>query len=126
MRMRKRPRWCEDQAGFLVLIELLIVVAILGVLAAVIIPNLGNMIGVADVSAANTEADIVRTAALAYHTDAGGWPDDTFTGAGGVLNPYIDKTIKGSYELSSGIITDATWVDSSITFNSDNGIWERP
>ena len=93
--MKKVAKALHGEKGF-TLVELLIVGAILGVLAAVIIPSLANMLGVADVSAANTEADIVRTAVLAYRVDhTNAWPDGTFTGAGGVLDPYFDKDIIG-------------------------------
>ena len=46
--------------------ELLIVVAILGVLAAVVIPRFTGLIGTADDEAASTELEIVQTAVVAY------------------------------------------------------------
>ena len=48
------------------LIELLIVIAILGILAAVIIPNVSGFIVSGHVSAANSELAAVQTAAEAY------------------------------------------------------------
>ena len=51
------------------LVELLVVVAILGVLAAVIVPNVGKFMGTGTVQAANTEAHNVQTAVLAYMAD---------------------------------------------------------
>ena len=51
------------------LIELLIVVAILGVLAAVAVPNVGRFLGKGTVEAANTEAHNVQTAVLAAMAD---------------------------------------------------------
>jgi len=63
MRMPKR-----GEKGF-TLIELLIVVAILGVLAAVVIPNVGRFIGRGETEAAQTELTNVQTAVIAMMTD---------------------------------------------------------
>ena len=63
MRMPKR-----GEKGF-TLIELLIVVAILGVLAAVVIPNVGRFIGRGEEEAAETELSNVQTAVIAMMTD---------------------------------------------------------
>jgi len=77
MRMPKR-----GEKGF-TLIELLIVVAILGVLAAVVIPNVGRFIGAGEEEAAATEFSNVQTAVIAMMTDnelselpAGTFPDN--------------------------------------------------
>ncbi len=63
MRMPKR-----GEMGF-TLIELLIVVAILGVLAAVVIPNVGRFIGRGESEAAETELSNIQTAVIAMMTD---------------------------------------------------------
>jgi prepilin-type N-terminal cleavage/methylation domain-containing protein len=73
-RVKKAFRYGEK--GF-TLIELLIVVAILGILAAVLVPNLISFLTTGKVAAANTEVGTVETAALAYYANNdGAWPTD--------------------------------------------------
>ena len=63
MRIPKR-----GEKGF-TLIELLIVVAILGVLAAVVIPNVGRFIGRGETEAADTELANLQTAVVSMMVD---------------------------------------------------------
>jgi type IV pilus assembly protein PilA len=95
----------KGEKGF-TLIELLIVVAILGILAAVIIPNVTSFMKTGTLNAANTEKENVKTAALAYYAeqDPPTWPGDSDDLAG-----YIVGTLKALYTFDpdSGIITDA-------------------
>jgi prepilin-type N-terminal cleavage/methylation domain-containing protein len=84
------------QKGF-TLIELLIVVAILGIIAAVVIPNVSRFMTTGELSAANSEAEQVKTAALGYFGEYGLWPDDSQEL---VDTGYITGELKATYDIS--------------------------
>jgi prepilin-type N-terminal cleavage/methylation domain-containing protein len=120
----------RGEKGF-TLIELLIVVAILGIIAAVVIPNISGFMITGELSAANSEAEQVKTAALGYFGEYGSWPSDS-----SVLVPdYLSGTVKAVYAIDSwGWLTAAsnsTW-NAQITFtgalsaaDGHHGKWQR-
>jgi type IV pilus assembly protein PilA len=93
----------RGQRGF-TLVELLIVIAIVGIIAAVIIPNVGRFMTMGTLTAANSEAENVQTAALAYYGDYSEWPDSTMSGN---FSDYIAGTLKAEYyfDTHTGFIT---------------------
>jgi type IV pilus assembly protein PilA len=86
----------RGEKGF-TLIELLIVVAILGIIAAVVIPNISRFMTTGELSAANSEAEQVKTAALGYFGENGFWPDDS---GDLVATGYITGILKAEYDIS--------------------------
>ena len=106
-------RMHKGQKG-LTLIELLIVVAILGIIAAVVIPNLGAFMVTGRISAANTEVENVKTASLAYYAENEAWPVDS-----DVLNLYMAGNLTGHYVFDTEwgwIITGTLWQDFGLAW----------
>ena len=56
------------------LIEVMVVVAIIGILAAVLIPQVGKMIGKGKISRAQGDIRSIANAILEFHNDVGRWP----------------------------------------------------
>jgi type IV pilus assembly protein PilA len=120
-KMRKMLRGARrGQKGF-TLIELLIVVAILGVIAAVVIPNVTSFMGTADLSAARTEASNVKTAALGYYAEQSppAWPTSSSD-----LTSYLTGTLVGSYTFGAdGLISNATY--GTFTWNATTQTFDK-
>ncbi len=108
----------RESKGF-TLVELLIVIAILGVLTAVVLPNVTGLVGEGETEAAKAELVTVQTAmdtmmaktrissvtATLATSDMSGFP------SGNALYPnYLrTKTTKGTYSCSTtGNVTQAT------------------
>jgi general secretion pathway protein G len=72
----------EDEQGF-TLVELLIVVVVLGILAAVTVFGLSGSTRKSQVAACNTDARSVEVAVEAYHSDQQAWPTP---GPGGAID----------------------------------------
>lgn len=74
-RLTRRVECLRHREKGLTLIELLIVVAILGIIAAVVIPNVSAFRMTGMLAAANDEASNVKTAAIAHYASEEVWPD---------------------------------------------------
>lgn len=61
------------------LVELMVVIAVIGILAASLLPNLGRITMKAQAAKIISEYQSISTAALAHKTDTGRWPKDPST-----------------------------------------------
>ena len=135
-RMLRKVR--RGQGGF-TLIELLIVVAILGVISAVVVLNVGNFFGTGNLEAAKTELHQAQTAIVACMADAGasqldsavgGWDGGTgqVTAGSGAYDAanYLYGKFKATYDVGKdGTIKQGypgSW--SGIKWGA-NGTWEK-
>ena len=120
----------RGEKGF-TLIELLIVVAILGIIAAVVIPNLGAFMVTGKLSAANSEVENVKSASLAYYAENSDWPTDS-----GDLDIFLAGNITSTYGFDTeyGWVTNATggwdddgldWQDGASGVDGFHGEWIR-
>lgn len=106
-------------AGF-TLVELMVVIAIIGILAAIITPNAWKAMEKGRVTAAEADYKMVKNAVLTYYTDIGHLPENgaalvrSDEGAG----PYIEKwpttnQWKGENELTYDVDSNALYMQMS-------------
>ena len=97
----------SKQKGF-TLIELMIVVAIIGILAAVAIPQYNDYTKKAKLSNAASTVEPIKSALSLYYQENGAWPStaDDWTGAGLSAAPTATKEVS-AYALaaSTGAVT---------------------
>lgn len=97
--MERRRERIKHRGGF-TLIELMVVVVILGLLAALVAPRVINKLGKANTNAAYTQIQLFGTALDSYRLDVGHYPTTSDglqalisspSGDGGWNGPYLKK-----------------------------------
>lgn len=73
--MKKRDKQLQRRDAGFTLIEILLVVVIIGILAAVAVPRLGGRVGMSQVAAAKASIGAIGTAIDLYETDNGKLPE---------------------------------------------------
>jgi type IV pilus assembly protein PilA len=106
----------RSEKGF-TLIELLVVITILGVLAAVVIPQLVSFIGRGKVEAANTEAHQVALAVVAAMTELN-TATNTFTSVGPALAGQASGANNDPYDF----LATPSGLQATYTFNGAGNI----
>ena len=101
-------------SGF-TLIELMIVVAIIGILAAIAIPQYQNYVARAQVAEGLALASGAKTAVAEYRTTTGEWPEDNE--AAGLADR---DTIKGKYVLRLSVNDTPPWRHITVKFDPDD------
>ena len=87
------------EKGF-TLVEVLIIIAILGLLSAIAMPNLVPFIGTSDIEAAATELDVMQLAATAYMVDNKEALPTADGSAGAITSVIDDYLIEGIDEVA--------------------------
>lgn len=117
--MEKEKRTLKKRKGFM-LLELIIVVAIIGILAAVAIPNLVGMTDEAKVAKIQSDLSTIGTAMEVYHVKKGGtYPTDlsVLEGDNGYLKE-VPKPPTGAGAYTVGNKGKVTCTFNGVTYSS--------
>ncbi len=103
------------------LIELVVVLAVLAVVAAVLVPNIMPLRSEGDVVAANTEVRNIRTAVTGYRAERNAFPEDS-----NQLSDYLQDYPRGYYRFdpANGMVLSASgW--HYLVFDTSGQVWKE-
>ena len=123
------------------LIELIVVIAVIGILAAIIIPNGFRVIEKSKIARAVEDIRTIRAASMGYYVDTGTWPllgigdarrasglgflsdnDGNGNPVWGWNGPYIDKWPNNPWGVSGGFANQYYWDADLAGDDNGNGI----
>jgi type II secretory pathway pseudopilin PulG len=115
------------QTGF-TLVEVLLMVAVVGILAGALVPRISEFQAAAEVAVANQEVSHIEKAAMAYYGDKSlSWPLDSDTL---FTQGYLSKEPVVGYGFDPyGRVTvtpDTTWGISGLVWSADEHLWQKP
>jgi prepilin-type N-terminal cleavage/methylation domain-containing protein len=125
--MKKLMKRMHRGEGGFTLIELLIVIAILGIIAAIVVPNVSGFMTSGTINAANTEAQNVKTAAVGYLAENSSWPATSDDVAPFLEGGLANLKAKYNFDPANGgqilTVESVTW--SNVQWNAGSQVWER-
>jgi prepilin-type N-terminal cleavage/methylation domain-containing protein len=99
---RQEPMLRSSRRGGFTLVELVIVMAVVGLLAAIGMPNLQRAILKARATAAVSELHVVRGAVMSYVNDTQSWPADA---ARGQIPSGLEVYLQDGFSFASEAFT---------------------
>ena len=113
-------RFKRGEKGF-TLVELLIVVAILGILAAVVIPNVVGLMGRGGAQAYETDQEVIQLAASTFYSDVHrGWNEEAGAYYWGCNQTAYQEDPGHYYPTSLAAVQSHELVASTTVFDPDN------